>query len=722
MPFDGSGNLIRLYSWTADRDAGIKILSTKMDSEFDNVVFSINQILQGLIDYKGQIRNVSGTQGLPAYSFVGDTDTGLFRESANKVALTAGGQKALDASDTLVSVLKKLSLVLSGDVTLGTPSGIEINSKTPSIMLTDTDSGAGALLFYFNGNTLKVDVDTQNDGQIGNSTNTSDETLLTLSTSSFLYKTNTLFHSGNDGVGSGLDADLLDGQQGSFYQNATNINAGTLSNLRLPNPLNVNTVQTDTINESTLNNGINVDGVIMKDGGLLVSNAIETNGNLNLLIDADNNTTAGAVQIYCDSVTTSNLRMSISEAGRLNIYSTAGDNILKLIDTAPDTITANPFMTFDFNTSIGGSVTRLGYFGFTSTVNGDLSLINEVSASDVVIGGKRNTNIVLDNDNNDTNSRFYVTNSLGGEVFNAQETGVVGVLSQLTGVGGAYLPLLSVDRIDFSVNTNSILSDAEGLKIRQMQADANAVYLDSVGNAIVNIDINNNNTSTYFAINKNNTTRIFTVNEDSTVDIFGLLDTHSANILIGTGQVHFASYGSDYISFDDATNRYNFFADGAIANSLVFAGAVNFGNDNVTTAVSGTWTVNVVNGVQGNATIDVRYKQDYTRMHNTCQYYAFLKVPAMTGADAVNSYITLPYNINVSGDIGTWCGWNFSFASGSALETAIGNGTENPLNGGKLIGIGGTNRAYFRDINGNVISFASVENRWLTISGTYYAT
>ena len=38
---------------------------------------------------------------------------------------------------------------------------------------------------------------------------------------------------GNDGTGSGLDADLLDGQEGSYYQNASNINAGTLNDARL---------------------------------------------------------------------------------------------------------------------------------------------------------------------------------------------------------------------------------------------------------------------------------------------------------------------------------------------------------------------------------------------------------------------------------------------------------------------------------------------------------
>jgi len=38
----------------------------------------------------------------------------------------------------------------------------------------------------------------------------------------------------NDGSGTGLDADKLDGRQGAFYQNAYNINAGTISDNRLP--------------------------------------------------------------------------------------------------------------------------------------------------------------------------------------------------------------------------------------------------------------------------------------------------------------------------------------------------------------------------------------------------------------------------------------------------------------------------------------------------------
>jgi phage-related tail fiber protein len=41
---------------------------------------------------------------------------------------------------------------------------------------------------------------------------------------------------------SGLDADLLDGQEGSYYRNASNINAGTLAKERLPASIDADTL------------------------------------------------------------------------------------------------------------------------------------------------------------------------------------------------------------------------------------------------------------------------------------------------------------------------------------------------------------------------------------------------------------------------------------------------------------------------------------------------
>jgi hypothetical protein len=41
---------------------------------------------------------------------------------------------------------------------------------------------------------------------------------------------NTIYHTGNDGAGSNLDADLLDGQQGSHYRINVYNSSGTLLN------------------------------------------------------------------------------------------------------------------------------------------------------------------------------------------------------------------------------------------------------------------------------------------------------------------------------------------------------------------------------------------------------------------------------------------------------------------------------------------------------------
>ena len=49
------------------------------------------------------------------------------------------------------------------------------------------------------------------------------------------HNTGTVWGSGNDGSGSGLDADVLDGQDSSYYRNASNLNAGTIPDARLAN-------------------------------------------------------------------------------------------------------------------------------------------------------------------------------------------------------------------------------------------------------------------------------------------------------------------------------------------------------------------------------------------------------------------------------------------------------------------------------------------------------
>jgi hypothetical protein len=66
--------------------------------------------------------------------------------------------------------------------------------------------------------------------------------LFGVSRSQLSYLGNSIAHAGNlasllgtvDGSGSAIDSDLLDGQHGSYYTNASNLASGTLSDARLP--------------------------------------------------------------------------------------------------------------------------------------------------------------------------------------------------------------------------------------------------------------------------------------------------------------------------------------------------------------------------------------------------------------------------------------------------------------------------------------------------------
>lgn len=75
---------------------------------------------------------------------------------------------------------------------------------------------------------------------------TTDRHLDMLMDGTLLWRGHEVFHEGNDGDSSGLDADLLDGQHGSYYRNADNINAGTINNDRLPDTINKTRVGVNT--------------------------------------------------------------------------------------------------------------------------------------------------------------------------------------------------------------------------------------------------------------------------------------------------------------------------------------------------------------------------------------------------------------------------------------------------------------------------------------------
>ena len=88
-----------------------------------------------------------------------------------------------------------------------------------------------------------------------------------------------IWHAGNMGSGSLLDSDKLDGQEGSYYRNASNINSGTLNTARLP--LTYTKAGKITIQATGLTNDVHLDAAdnIILESGEEESGAIYFRGN-----------------------------------------------------------------------------------------------------------------------------------------------------------------------------------------------------------------------------------------------------------------------------------------------------------------------------------------------------------------------------------------------------------------------------------------------------------
>lgn len=110
---------------------------------------------------------------------------------------------------------------------------------------------------------------------------------------------NTVWHSGNDGVGSGLDADLLDGANSNFYTNSTNQILGTLPSARLVGPYTGITELGDLSN-------LNV------TGNVVINASDASNAALRVT-----QTGAGPVAIFEDSTSPDTTPITITSTGLL---------------------------------------------------------------------------------------------------------------------------------------------------------------------------------------------------------------------------------------------------------------------------------------------------------------------------------------------------------------------------------------------------------------------
>lgn len=93
-----------------------------------------------------------------------------------------------------------------------------------------------------------------------------------------------------DGAGSGVDADLLDGQHGAYYLSASNLNAGTVPDARLPNDIVRNTRRVNS------GDGLNGGAAMTGDINLAVDATVARRNQINTF-DSDQFFSSGNIHI-----------------------------------------------------------------------------------------------------------------------------------------------------------------------------------------------------------------------------------------------------------------------------------------------------------------------------------------------------------------------------------------------------------------------------------------
>lgn len=232
MPFNGSGFYSRVHDWTDDRDNGIKIRADRMDQEFDDIASALNEVFfrSGLVPMSGDLTMgandikgiASGAAATPSVQFSVDPNTGLFLDGAGALGISANGTKIVEVNTTGVEVTGTLNVsgatTLAGAITAsgivtatafvstGQAEGLRLRDSTPYISFYNAAAS-----------TLFGSIQHTGTNLVLTNSITSGGFAIVTASGPVTINGSTVWHSGNDGAGSGLDADLLDGVQGSGY-------------------------------------------------------------------------------------------------------------------------------------------------------------------------------------------------------------------------------------------------------------------------------------------------------------------------------------------------------------------------------------------------------------------------------------------------------------------------------------------------------------------------
>lgn len=342
-------------------------IQTQLNSKLPSSSYTAADVLTKVktVDGTGSGLDADLLDGQHGSYYTGYTDTAIANlvdsapatlDTLNELAAALGDDPNF-ATTVTNSIATKVSK--SGDtITSGTNTGLTINHNTfaaglvierndalnsPSITFKNTASQSGILYAPIADNSLRW--------RDGTSTNSS-----------------IIWHQGNDGAGSGLDADLLDGQHGSYYAAAS-----SLSNYL---PLTGGTLSGDVVTSGDL--------VAGSGSGNVALTANDGHGNANVTFnhrngDAEQAGNVGRIEVNVDSTSGATMSFEVrnnSSTGPITInYNgmTLTQNSLTINNSGTSgggTLNAGTVNATTFSGALSGNATTATTLQTARTING----------------------------------------------------------------------------------------------------------------------------------------------------------------------------------------------------------------------------------------------------------------------------------------------------------------------------------------------------------------
>src|SRR6056300_637683 len=184
-----------------------------------NYVDGVTSNIQTQLDGKQASSSYTAADVLTKIKTVDGSGSGLYADTLD--GISSASFLRSDAADTMSGALTinttGRALLITGNSTLdGSDASIYLGNAPSSYGFDITYEGSGA------GNTNAFVITATNLGTPKELIRANQDGIVKLVQSGATIAGNTIWHAGNDGASSGLDADLLDGQHGSYYLDNSN--------------------------------------------------------------------------------------------------------------------------------------------------------------------------------------------------------------------------------------------------------------------------------------------------------------------------------------------------------------------------------------------------------------------------------------------------------------------------------------------------------------------